>query len=52
MQEIEFITEPGHEIMVLITQATREGSGKPLHPRIHTRAFAVRTHEVRGSFQK
>ena len=38
--------EPAHEIMVLITQATSEGSGEPAHPRSLTRAIAVRTHEV------
>ena len=38
--------EPTHEIMVLITQATSEGSGEPAHPRRLARAFAVRTHEV------
>ena len=34
--EIEFnifINEPAHEIMVLITSATGEGSGEPAHPR-------------------
>ena len=35
--------EPAHEIMELITMATSEGSGEPAHPRILTRAFAVRT---------
>ena len=34
------------EIMVLITQATSEGSGEPAHPRSLARAFAVCTHEV------
>ena len=38
--------EPAHEIMVLVTQATSEGSGMPAHLRSLTRAFAVRTHEV------
>ena len=38
--------EPAYEIMVLITQATREGSGEPAHPRCLARAFAVRTYEV------
>ena len=38
--------EPAHEIMVLVTQATSEGSGEPVHPRSLARAFAVRTHEV------
>ena len=32
--------------MVLITQATSEGSGEPAHPRSLARAFTVRTHEV------
>ena len=39
-------SEPTHEIMVLNTQATSEGSGEPAHPRSLARAFAVRTHEV------
>ena len=34
-----------HEIMVLITQATSEGSGEPARPRSLDRAFAVRTPE-------
>ena len=38
--------EPPHEIMVLITQATSEGLGKPEHLHSLARAFAVRTHEV------
>ena len=38
--------EPAHEIMVLITQATCDGSGEPAHPRSLARAFAVRTHKV------
>ena len=39
--------EPAHEIMILITLATSEGSGgEPAHPRSLTRAIAVRTHEV------
>ena len=38
--------EPAHEIMVLIAQATSEGSGEPAHPRSLARAFAVRTNEV------
>ena len=37
---------PAHEIMVLLTQATSKGSGKPVHLRSLARAFAVRTHEV------
>ena len=37
------LKEPAHEIMVLITQATSEGSGEPTHPRSLARAFAVRT---------
>ena len=40
------LIEPAHEIMVLITQATSEGSGEPAHLRSLSRAFAVRTHEV------
>ena len=35
---IRVLFEPAHEIIVLITQATREGSGEPLHQaslRIH-----------------
>ena len=38
--------EPAHEIIVLITQATSEGSGKPAGPRSLTRAFAVRTQSM------
>ena len=38
--------EPAHEIMVLITQATSEGSGEPAHPRSCARAFTVHTDEV------
>ena len=38
--------EPAHEIMVLITQATSEGSGEPAHLCSRPRAFAVRTNEV------
>ena len=38
--------EPAHEIMVLITKATSEGSGEFAHPRSLNRAFAVRTPEV------
>ena len=36
------IKEPAHEIMVLITFATSEGSGEPAHPRGLAKAFAVR----------
>ena len=32
--------------MILITLATSEGSGEPVHPRGLARAFAVRTHEI------
>ena len=42
----EYKFEPAHEIMVLITQATSEGSGEPAHPHSLATAFAVRTHEV------
>ena len=38
--------ELAHEIMVLVTFATSEGSGEPAHPRRLDRAFAVRTHEA------
>ena len=41
-----FLNEPAHEIMVLITQATSEGSGEPAHARSLARAFAVPTHEI------
>ena len=41
-----FVIEPAHEIMVLITSATSEGSGESVHPRSLARAFAVRRHEV------
>ena len=40
------LIEPAHEIMVLIIQATSEGSGQPAHPRSLTRAFIVCTHKV------
>ena len=40
------IIKPAHEIMVLITYATGEGSGEPAHLRRIARAFVVRTHEV------
>ena len=40
------INKPAHEIMVLITLATCEGSDEPAHLRSIARAFAVRTHEV------
>ena len=33
-------------VIILITQATNEGSGKPAHLRSLTRAFAVLTHKV------
>ena len=42
----EVLIEPTHEIMVLITQATSQGSGEPAHLRRLARAFAVRTREV------
>ena len=45
-EPVDSIYEPAHEIMVLITQATSEGSGEPAHPRSLARAFAVRSHEV------
>ena len=45
-KEIYFLIEPAHEIMVLITQATSEGSGEPVHRRSLARAFAGRTHKV------
>ena len=38
--------EPAHEIMVLLTQATSEGSGEPGHQRSLTGNFADRTLEV------
>ena len=40
------LSEPAHEIMVLITKATMEGSGEPAHARSLASAFAVRTYEV------
>ena len=43
---LDTLIKPAHEIMVLITQATSEGSGKPVHPRSLATAFPVRTHEV------
>ena len=43
---LHWINEPAHEIMVLITSATSEGSGEPVHPRCLARAIAVRTYEV------
>ena len=42
----QFSNEPAHEIMVLITWATSEGSGEHAHPHSFARAFAVRTHEL------
>ena len=43
----DFLTlEPAHEILVLITKATSEGSGELAHPRSLARAFTDRTHEV------
>ena len=44
--DIVFTFEQAHEIMVLITKATSEGSGELGHPRSLARAFAVRPHEV------
>ena len=38
--------EPAHEIMVLITKATSDGSGEPAHLHSLARAFTVCTHEV------
>ena len=38
--------EPAHEIVVLITYATSEGSGEPAYPRSLARAFAVRIREL------
>ena len=38
--------EPAHEIMVLLTEVTSEGLGKPAHLRSLAKAFAVRTHKV------
>ena len=46
LQNVYAINEPAHEIMVLITWATSEGSGEPAHPRSLARAFGVHTHEV------
>ena len=46
MPELNFNNEPIHEIIVLITQATSEGSGDPAHPCSLAGAFIVRTHEV------
>ena len=40
------VNEPAHEVMVLITEATSQGSGEPARPRSLARAFAVSTHEV------
>ena len=36
--------EPGHESLVLISHASRDGSGKPVSPRSLTRTVAARTH--------
>ena len=33
---IMILNEPAHEIMVFITKATSEGSGKPAHRCSHT----------------
>ena len=38
--------EPAHEIIVLITKATSEGSGEPAHSRSLARAFAVCAHQA------
>ena len=38
--------EPAHEIIVITTYTTSEGSGEPAHARSLTRAFAVHAHEV------
>ena len=38
--------QPAHKKMVLITQATSQGSGEPAHKRSLARAFAVRRHVV------
>ena len=43
---LQTTNEPVHEIMVLTTYVTSEGSGEPAHPRSLIRAFAVRTHKV------
>ena len=43
---IQITNEPAHEIMVLITLATSESSGEPVHLRSLARTFAFRTHEV------
>ena len=40
------LNEPAHEIMVLITYATSEGWGEPVHPGSVTRAYTVHMHEV------
>ena len=39
-------TEPAHEIMVLIKQATSEGSCEPAHPHSVSRTFAVPKYAV------
>ena len=40
------INDPAHEIMLLITEVTIEGSGEPALSHSLARAFAVRTHEA------
>ena len=42
----KLIYQPAHEIFVLITKVTSEGSGEHVHPRSLARAFAIPTHEV------
>ena len=38
--------ELAHEILVLTTMETSEGSGEPAHPRSLAKTFAVRSHKV------
>ena len=38
--------KPAHELMVLITFMTSEGSGEPAHSGSLARAFAICTHKV------
>ena len=45
-RHMENAFEPVHEIMVLITKATSEGSGEPAHLHSLARVFTVHTHEV------
>ena len=42
------IDQPVHEILVLITTVSSEGSCEPTHPHSLARVFAVNIHKVRA----